>query len=210
MELCHGNFEAFNSRPRTFGHVSDLERHLPADWRRDLFNAVYLKTDGDVVENVENTRREADLVMSATGIGPDDRVSTGFWPGNSRPPGSILPFSRPASHQARSSSSKCPHNMAQRSLRPPQILLALLDPTHLSPKIAARAVWSDDPKRTFASEWQVSVLMPKRKLPRSTMQVNRSSCHFFNLKFMRLGRMTTERMEKCHTLSPKTGMFSLG
>jgi len=68
------NFEPPNPRPRTFGPVTDLERHLPADWWRDLFNEVYLKTDGDVVENDENTRREVDLVLSATGIGPGDRV----------------------------------------------------------------------------------------------------------------------------------------
>ncbi|MSQ41984.1 MAG: methyltransferase domain-containing protein [Dehalococcoidia bacterium] len=59
---------------RTLGPVSDLERHLPSEWWRDIFNAVYLKTDGDLVENDENTRREVDLLISATGIGPEDRV----------------------------------------------------------------------------------------------------------------------------------------
>lgn len=63
-----------NIRSRTFGPVSDLERHLPSDWWRDLFNAVYLKTDGDVVENNDNTRREVDLILSATGIGASDRI----------------------------------------------------------------------------------------------------------------------------------------
>lgn len=29
------------------------------------FNALYVKTDGDVVENAENTRRDVDLVLSA-------------------------------------------------------------------------------------------------------------------------------------------------
>ena len=31
------------------GPVSDLERHLPSDWWRTLFNSLYLETDGDVV-----------------------------------------------------------------------------------------------------------------------------------------------------------------
>jgi D-alanine-D-alanine ligase len=42
--------------------VPDLERHLPEDWWRTLFNSVYLKTDGDVVENDANTVREIDLL----------------------------------------------------------------------------------------------------------------------------------------------------
>ncbi len=50
-------------QPRTLGPVSDLERHLPSDWWRTLFNSIYLKTDGDVVENVANTRREVDIVI---------------------------------------------------------------------------------------------------------------------------------------------------
>jgi len=35
--------------PRTLGPVPDLERHLPPEWWKDIFNAFYLKTDGDVV-----------------------------------------------------------------------------------------------------------------------------------------------------------------
>jgi D-alanine-D-alanine ligase len=59
---------------RTLGPVSDLERHLPQDWWRTLFNAVYLKTDGDVVENDVNTAQEIDLLIRAAGIEPGDRV----------------------------------------------------------------------------------------------------------------------------------------
>ncbi len=33
------------------GPVADLEAHLPEEWWRKLFNALYVKTDGDVVEN---------------------------------------------------------------------------------------------------------------------------------------------------------------
>ena len=50
------------------GPVADLEAHLPAEWWRSLFNALYVKTDGDVVENRENTRREVDFIVGAAAI----------------------------------------------------------------------------------------------------------------------------------------------
>jgi D-alanine-D-alanine ligase len=61
-------------RTRTLGPVPDLERHLPSDWWRTLFNAVYLRTDGDVVENTANTVREVDMLVQAAGLEPNDRV----------------------------------------------------------------------------------------------------------------------------------------
>ncbi len=59
---------------RTLGPVSDLERHLPEDWWRTLFNSVYLKTDGDVVENDANTVREIDLLIRVVGLETNDRI----------------------------------------------------------------------------------------------------------------------------------------
>jgi len=59
---------------RTLGPVSDLERHLPSDWWSNLFTAVYLKTDGDVVENDDNTRRDVDMLIATAGLVPDDRI----------------------------------------------------------------------------------------------------------------------------------------
>ncbi len=56
------------------GPVGDLEAHLPAEWWRKLFNAMYVKTDGDVVENSENTRREVDFIMSAAAIQPHSTI----------------------------------------------------------------------------------------------------------------------------------------
>ena len=61
--------------PRSsLGPVADLEAHLPAEWWRKLFNALYVKTDGDVVENVENTRREVDFIQSAVAIQPHSQI----------------------------------------------------------------------------------------------------------------------------------------
>jgi len=61
--------------PRScLGPVADLEQHLPAEWWRKLFNALYVKTDGDVVENTENTRREVDFIVAAAAIQPHSAI----------------------------------------------------------------------------------------------------------------------------------------
>lgn len=60
--------------PKTVGPIPDLERHLPTEWWRTLFNSIYLKTDGDVVENERNTTREVDLLIKAAGLEPNDRI----------------------------------------------------------------------------------------------------------------------------------------
>ena len=60
--------------PKTVGPIPDLERHLPTEWWRTLFNSIYLKTDGDVVENERNTVREVDLLVRAAGLEPNDRI----------------------------------------------------------------------------------------------------------------------------------------
>jgi len=59
---------------RTLGPISDLERHLPTDWWRTLFNAIYLKTDGDVVENEANTRADVDSLVHVCGLKEGDAV----------------------------------------------------------------------------------------------------------------------------------------
>ena len=56
------------------GPVADLEAHLPEEWWRKLFNALYVKTDGDVVENRENTRREVDFIASAAKVQPHSQI----------------------------------------------------------------------------------------------------------------------------------------
>ncbi|MDH3235779.1 MAG: methyltransferase domain-containing protein, partial [Alphaproteobacteria bacterium] len=59
-------------RPRpTLGPLTDLEAHLPAEWWRELFTSLYLKTDGDVVENAEATRQEVDTLLAAAPVDKD-------------------------------------------------------------------------------------------------------------------------------------------
>ena len=45
------------AKPNSLGPVSDLESYVRSDWWKDLFNPLYLKSDGDVVENPEITKR---------------------------------------------------------------------------------------------------------------------------------------------------------
>lgn len=73
------NNEVFSQKtdaktPRSLGPISDLERHLPREWWKTLFNSLYLKTDGDVVENIANTKVDIDLLIEATGIRTDQSI----------------------------------------------------------------------------------------------------------------------------------------
>ncbi|MEX2516857.1 MAG: methyltransferase domain-containing protein [Gammaproteobacteria bacterium] len=61
-------------RARTLGPVADLENHLPSEWWKELFDSLYLRTDGDVVENDINTVTEIDVLIQNTGIKPADRI----------------------------------------------------------------------------------------------------------------------------------------
>ena len=63
-----------NGATKTLGPISDLERHLPSDWWQSLFNSLYLKTDGDVVENTVNTVQEVDFLIRAVGLEENDCI----------------------------------------------------------------------------------------------------------------------------------------
>ncbi len=47
--------------PELLGPVENLESYVKADWWRNIFNANYLRTDGDVVEDENITKEEIDL-----------------------------------------------------------------------------------------------------------------------------------------------------
>lgn len=49
---------------KTIGPVSNLENHLKPDWWKKIFNATYLKTDADVVEDARITAYEVALFHS--------------------------------------------------------------------------------------------------------------------------------------------------
>lgn len=58
----------------TLGPVEDLESYVKADWWRHIFNANYLRTDGDVVEDPEITAAEIDAFLSMVHIDEDSTV----------------------------------------------------------------------------------------------------------------------------------------
>jgi D-alanine-D-alanine ligase len=47
----------------SLGPIENLESYVKADWWRHLFNANYLRTDGDVVEDENITEKEVDLFI---------------------------------------------------------------------------------------------------------------------------------------------------
>jgi D-alanine-D-alanine ligase len=63
-----------SARDRYPGRVANLEAYVRPDWWRMVFDELYLKTDGDLVENERNTRAEVDAVVAAAGLRPSDRV----------------------------------------------------------------------------------------------------------------------------------------
>ena len=62
------------SKPVTKGPVANLEQHLQADWWKQIFNATYLKTDADVVEDPSITEGEVNLFSHLLNIQKGDTV----------------------------------------------------------------------------------------------------------------------------------------
>ena len=58
----------------SIGPVEDLESYVKADWWRDIFNANYLRTDGDVVEDPEITGAEVDAYLQMVDVPADTAV----------------------------------------------------------------------------------------------------------------------------------------
>jgi len=61
-------------KAKSLGPVVDLEEHVPPDWWKKIFNSLYLKTDGDVVEDQNITRREVDYLTGVLHLSPGDRI----------------------------------------------------------------------------------------------------------------------------------------
>ena len=74
MECIMSDVIAELSKTRTLGPVADLEKHLPADWWRTLFNSLYLKTDADVAEDNENTVQEVNMIIQALNLKPEHHI----------------------------------------------------------------------------------------------------------------------------------------
>ena len=71
----------FQQRPRNghlkgtlLGPVSNLEEHVSSDWWRLIFNALYLKTDADVVDDHKVTSDEIDFFLKLVNLPPEARI----------------------------------------------------------------------------------------------------------------------------------------
>jgi len=59
---------------KILGPVLNLEEHVRPDWWRNIFNVLYLKTDADVVDDQNITRKEVDLFSGILKLSLDDKV----------------------------------------------------------------------------------------------------------------------------------------
>ncbi|NIM91823.1 MAG: methyltransferase domain-containing protein [Candidatus Aminicenantes bacterium] len=68
----NGKKERF--KRRVLGPVPDLEEHVHPSWWRNIFNSLYLKTDGDVVEDQKITSEETDLFSTILDLSEEDKI----------------------------------------------------------------------------------------------------------------------------------------
>ncbi|MFX0033525.1 MAG: methyltransferase domain-containing protein [Promethearchaeota archaeon] len=61
-------------KPICLGPVSNLEEFVKKDWWKNIFNAYYLKTDGDVVEDQNITSTEIDIFSKILEIRPEQNI----------------------------------------------------------------------------------------------------------------------------------------
>jgi D-alanine-D-alanine ligase len=59
---------------KTLGPIPNLEEHVHPDWWRRIFNSIYLKTDGDVVDDLEITRKEVRVFSEILSVKPEEKV----------------------------------------------------------------------------------------------------------------------------------------
>lgn len=59
---------------RSLGPVPNLENYVKPEWWRGIFNNLYLKTDGDVVEDPRITASEIDRIIRLLRLQPDDKI----------------------------------------------------------------------------------------------------------------------------------------
>jgi D-alanine-D-alanine ligase len=61
-------------QPKTLGPVQNLEEHVHPEWWRYIFNAMYLKTDGDLVDDRRLTKQEVDAFARMLNLSAQDKV----------------------------------------------------------------------------------------------------------------------------------------
>ncbi|MCX7702481.1 MAG: methyltransferase domain-containing protein [Planctomycetota bacterium] len=59
---------------KSFGPVPNLEEYVKPDWWRYIFDATYLKTDGDVVDDANITKKEVDTFSAILKMDTSDKI----------------------------------------------------------------------------------------------------------------------------------------
>lgn len=70
----NGRKKSVKKEERCLGPVRNLEECVQSDWWRRIFNSIYLKTDADVVNDPEITKREVDLFSKILKLTPKDKI----------------------------------------------------------------------------------------------------------------------------------------
>jgi len=78
-ELSKGNPPFHRKRganrvQKSLGPVVNLEEHVYPDWWRRIFNSIYLKTDADVVEDGNITRKEIDIFSGILSLSLEEKI----------------------------------------------------------------------------------------------------------------------------------------
>jgi D-alanine-D-alanine ligase len=77
-EDIHNKKRVFENREKNttvcIGPVSDLEEYVKKDWWKRIFNAYYLKTDGDVVEDHKITENEINYFSKVMNLQPEHHI----------------------------------------------------------------------------------------------------------------------------------------
>src|SRR6056297_2650475 len=69
-----GKLRNVNGQGISFGPINDLEKHLEPDLWKRIFNSMYLKTDGDVVDDLLITGQEVDLFCDILQMQPEQAM----------------------------------------------------------------------------------------------------------------------------------------
>jgi D-alanine-D-alanine ligase len=59
---------------KSLGPVLSLEEHLHPEWWRLIFNSIYLKTDGDVVDDPQITSKEVDMFSGILSLSGENKI----------------------------------------------------------------------------------------------------------------------------------------
>ncbi len=66
--------QTLREKPKVFGPVPNLEDYVSSDWWKKIFNPLYLKTDGDVINDQEITKSEVSLILETLKLENNEKI----------------------------------------------------------------------------------------------------------------------------------------